>query len=57
MLEVYTSQGKLNHKEIISLLPGRTFSSVLDLSGNSSGVYYLKLSNQEAVIVKKMIIQ
>ncbi|MBK9357491.1 MAG: T9SS type A sorting domain-containing protein [Bacteroidales bacterium] len=56
-LEVYTSQGMLNHKEIISLLPGRTFSSVLDLSGNSSGVYYLKLSNQEAVIVKKMIIQ
>ncbi|KAF0196491.1 MAG: hypothetical protein FD166_2446 [Bacteroidetes bacterium] len=57
VLEVYTSQGKLNHKEIISLIPGNTFSSNLDLGGNAPGIYYLKLSGNEAVILKKLIIQ
>jgi hypothetical protein len=57
MLEVYTSQGKLNHKEIISLIPGNTFSSNLDLGQYAPGVYYLKLSCNDTVIVKKLIIQ
>ncbi len=57
VLEVYNAQGQRNHKEIISLLPGSTYKSTLTLRLATPGVYYLKLTNNEAVILRKLIIQ
>lgn len=57
LLEVYTAQGKMVYNEEISLLPGNDFSSSLMLKRGTSGIYYLKLTNNEAVILKKLIIQ
>jgi len=57
LLEVYTSQGKKVYTEEITLLPGRDFSSSLMLVRGAPGIYYLKLTNNEAVILKKLIIQ
>lgn len=56
-LEVYTSQGKLIQTEVISLVPGNTYSSILVLRNKTPGVYYLKLTNEDAVMLKKLIIQ
>ena len=57
LLEVYTAQGKMVYDEKISLLPGSDFSSSLMLKRGAPGIYYLKLTNNEAVILKKLIIQ
>jgi len=57
VLEVYTSQGTLIHSEMISLAPGSTYTSTLLPGIRTPGIYYLKLTNNEAVIMKKLIIQ
>ncbi len=56
-LQVYTSPGKLIQSEMISIVPGSTYSSTLILRNRMPGIYYLKLTNQEAVILRKLIIQ
>lgn len=56
-LEVFTSMGKLIYTDIISLDPGSTYTSALVLSNSTPGIYYLKLSNNEAVLLRKLIIQ
>lgn len=57
VLEVYNSLGQRNHKEIIALLPGSTYKSTLTIRNATPGVYYLKLTNDQGVILKKLIIQ
>ena len=57
MLDVYTAQGKLIKSEVLSITPGSTYNSSLLLSRSGNGFYYLKLSNNEVVITRKLIIQ
>ncbi len=57
MLDVYTAQGKLTKSEVLSITPGSTYNSSLLLSGSGNGFYYLRLSNNEVVITRKLIIQ
>ncbi len=57
LLQVYSSWGKLILTEKISPVPGSPYSSTLNLRNATHGVYYLKLTNEEAVILKKLIIQ
>ncbi|MHC1777569.1 MAG: PKD domain-containing protein [Lentimicrobium sp.] len=57
LLQVYASWGKLIHSERISLVPGNSYTSTLDLRNATHGIYYLKLTNEETVILKKLIIQ
>lgn len=57
VLEVYNSQGQRNHREIIALFPGSSYKSTLTLRNATPGVYYLKLTNEEGVILRKLIIQ
>lgn len=56
-LSVYTSQGKLIHTEKISLAQETSYTSTLVLRNAKPGIYYLKLTNNAAVIVRKLIIQ
>jgi hypothetical protein len=56
-LEVYTSRGNQIYKEIFTLIPGSTFSSSLFLNNTSPGIYYLRLTNSGAVVLRKLIIQ
>lgn len=57
MLDVYTAQGKLIKSEVCSISPGSTYNSSLLLSRSGNGFYFLKLSNNEVVIIRKLIIQ
>jgi len=54
---IFTSGGRLIYSEKISLVPGTAYSSGLNLQNNAPGIYYLKLTNNEAAIVRKLIIQ
>lgn len=56
-LEVFTLQGKRIYTEVISLVHGNPFSSTLSLRNCRPGMYYLRLAGDEAVIVRKLIIQ
>ena len=56
-LEVYNTYGKLVYTAAHNLLPGTTFKEVLNLQNAPNGVYFLKLMNNEAVIISKLIIQ
>jgi hypothetical protein len=56
-LEVYSSRGNPIYKEIFTLFPGNTFSSTLFLNNTTPGIYYLRLTNSGAVILRKLIIQ
>lgn len=56
-LEVFSSPGKLLYTGESDIIPGSAFKTTLKLNKFSPGVYYLKLSNPEAVIFRKLIIQ
>lgn len=54
-LEVYSSLGKLIQTESILLTSGNLYNATLNLSAQLPGVYYLKLSNDGAVILRKLV--
>ena len=54
-LEVYSSVGKLVHTESVLLTSGNIYNATLNLSARPPGVYYLKLSNAKAVILRKLV--
>lgn len=56
-LEVYNTYGKLIYSSAHKLISGTTFKEVLDLQNAPNGVYFLKLMNNEAIIITKLIIQ
>ena len=57
MLEVYTANGDLILSEPLSLNTGATYKSTLNLGNIGKGVFYLRLTNAETVILKKLIMQ
>ncbi len=57
VIEVYSARGRLINNEIISLVQGNSYSSTLILQSAIPGIYYLKLTNNEAVILRKLIVQ
>jgi len=56
MLDVFTFQGEQIYSESINLTGG-THNSTLYLHNTRAGVYYLKVTNDEAVLLRKLIIQ
>ncbi len=56
-VQVYSSEGRLISDETLKLMQGSVHNSLLNLRSKASGVYYLKLVNPEAVILRKLIIQ
>lgn len=56
-LEVYTPQSQLILNRNIDLSPDVKYSDEINIQGKPAGVYYLKLTNRETIIVKKLIIQ
>lgn len=56
-IEVFTAQGNVIYTENISLNAGSTHKSNLMLNNKAKGVFYLRLTNAETVILKKLIIQ
>lgn len=56
-LEVFTSQGTMIKREAISHLLKCPYTSTLYLRDQTKGVYFLKVYNNEAVLLRKLIIQ
>ena len=56
-LEVYSLQGKRIYAEGVTLIQGNSFSSTLSLGNCKPGLYYLRLANEDAVIMRKLIVQ
>ncbi len=56
MLDVYTFQGERIFSESLNLT-GSVYKSTLNLRDTQAGVYYLKVTNNEAVLLRKLIIQ
>lgn len=57
LLEVFTPQSQLLQKHSFELNSGATYLENLDMQGQPAGVYFLKLTNSETIIFKKLIIQ
>lgn len=57
LLNVFSSQGGVVYSERVSLLPGSVYKSSLNFQDLKSGIYYLKLTCNETVIFRKLIIQ
>ncbi len=57
MIEVYTAHGDLIFSEALFLNAGATYKSTLNLGNIGKGVFYLRLTNAETVILKKLIMQ
>jgi hypothetical protein len=55
-IELVSAAGKLVYSEELSDFSG-TFRKDMDLTGASSGVYYLKLRQEDNVIVRKVLFQ
>ncbi|MCO5255152.1 MAG: T9SS type A sorting domain-containing protein [Lentimicrobium sp.] len=56
-IEVYSLQGKRIYAEGVTLIQGNSFSSTLSLGNCKPGLYYLRLANEDAVIMRKLIVQ
>jgi len=56
-IEVYTPQSQLLLNRNIDLSSGILYKDEVNMQGKPAGVYYLKLTNRETIIVKKLIIQ
>jgi hypothetical protein len=54
LLEVYTIDGLKVMNERLNLLPGERKSASFDLN-RAAGIYLLKLTNKDAVILKRII--
>ncbi|KAF0199656.1 MAG: hypothetical protein FD166_84 [Bacteroidetes bacterium] len=57
LLEVFNSQGIISFKQTISVAPENTFNSSLNLSQNTPGIYFLKLTYDGGTMLRKLIIQ
>jgi hypothetical protein len=57
VLDVYTSQGRVAYTERVTLHSGSVYKSSLNFQDLKSGIYYLKLTCNETVIMRKLIIQ
>jgi hypothetical protein len=57
ILEVFTSQGTMIKREVIPHLQKSPYTSTLYLSDQTKGVYLLKAYNNDAVLLRKLIIQ
>lgn len=57
VLDVYTTQGKVAYTEKVTLHSGSVHKSSLNFQEMKSGIYYLKLTCNETVIMRKLIIQ
>ncbi len=57
LLEVFNSQGIFFFKQTISVAPENTFNSSLNLSQNTPGIYFLKLTYDGGTMLRKLIIQ
>ncbi|MFH1120086.1 MAG: PKD domain-containing protein [Bacteroidota bacterium] len=55
-LEVYSSIGKLLNSQRIQIKAGNRFETVADLSKFAKGIYFLKLSGDNVMVVKRLII-
>lgn len=56
-IRLYSTQGKLLYSEAVTIPTGERFSADLNLRHLASGTYFLKLTNQETEIVRKIVIQ
>lgn len=56
-LEIYTPQLQLLSNRNIDLGAGNAYKDEINMQGKPAGVYYLKFTNRETIIVKKLIIQ
>lgn len=56
-LDVYSAHGKLLNSDQIHLVSGSSFESDLQLNNQPGGVYYLRLTGNEATILKRLIIR
>ncbi len=57
ILEVFNSQGTMIKRDVIPHLQKCPYKSTLFLCDQTKGVYFLKVSNNEAVLLRKLIIQ
>ncbi|PKP02899.1 MAG: hypothetical protein CVU14_02730 [Bacteroidetes bacterium HGW-Bacteroidetes-9] len=55
-LEVYSSIGKLLSSQTLTVQTGSRFETCADLGNYSNGVYILKLTGKDVVILKRLII-
>jgi hypothetical protein len=56
-VEIYNAQGMLVYSTDYMLVGNKVFREELNLGNAQKGIYFLKLSNNEAVIIQKIIIR
>jgi hypothetical protein len=56
-LEIYTSTGKLIRSQDLNLTSGSRFDMVTDLRHFAAGIYIIKLTGQNEIILKRVIYQ